>query len=52
VTQKRPEPDGVREPEAAAAHNVIPIRSERERTWRDLVRRLEKSPVPRRPGNR
>jgi hypothetical protein len=51
--RKRPELYVIREPEAPAASNVIPIgaiRSHRERTWRDLVRRLQKSPAPRTPG--
>jgi len=51
--RKRPELYVIREPEAPAASNVIPIgaiRSQRERTWRDLVRRLQKSPAPRTPG--
>ena len=47
----------IREPEAPAASNVIPIGagavgspSIRERSWRDLVRRLQKNPAPRTPG--
>ena len=51
--RKRPELYVIREPEALAASNVIPIgaiRSHRERTWRDLVRRLQNSPAPRTPG--
>jgi hypothetical protein len=55
--RKRPELYVIREPEAPAASNVIPIGasvgslSPRERSWRDLVRRLQKSPAPRTPGN-
>jgi hypothetical protein len=40
------------EPEAPAATNVIPIGAiprppPRERSWRDLMRRLQKNPAPR-----
>jgi hypothetical protein len=58
--RKRPELYVIREPEAPAASNVIHlggIRSAdpspvvppwpRERLWRDLIRRLQKNPAPR-----
>jgi hypothetical protein len=54
--QKRPELYEISEPEAAAASNVIPIGASpvessppRDHTWRDLMRRLQKSPAPRKP---
>jgi len=41
----------IREPEPAAASNVVHLNAvlapPRERSWRDLVRRLQKSPAPR-----
>jgi hypothetical protein len=40
----------IREPEAVAASNVVHLNavlaSPRERSWRDLVRRLQKRPAP------
>ncbi len=55
--QKRPELYVISEPEAPAASNVIPIGASaakspppsRERSWRNLMRRLQKSPAPPKP---
>jgi len=54
--QKRPELYLISEPEAPAPSNVIPIgvsaaapHARRERSWRDLMRRLQKSPPPHKP---
>ena len=54
--QKRPELYVISEPEAPAAANVIPIGASaaappapRERSWRNLMRRLQKSPAPHKP---
>ncbi len=43
---KKPDLYVIREPDTLAATNVIPIdaASPRERSWRDLVRKLEKNP--------
>ena len=46
VMRKRPELHVVRQPEAPAASNVVHLR---ERAWRDLVRRLEKTVPHRKP---
>ena len=54
--QKRPELYVISEPEAPAAANVTPIGASaavplppRERSWRELIRRLQKSPAPHKP---
>ena len=47
----------ISEPEAPAAANVVPIATSaaaspprpREHSWRDLMRRLQKSPPPHKP---
>ena len=47
--KKRPHLYLIAEPAAPTATNVIPISAAgtpRERSWRDLVRRLEKNPQP------
>jgi len=57
VRQKRPELYVISEPEAPAAANIIPIDASaaasppppRESSWRDLMRRLQKSPPPHKP---
>jgi hypothetical protein len=52
--RKRPELYVIREPEAPAASNVVPINAprpmRRERTWRDLQRRLERNLEPGKPA--
>ena len=54
--QKRPELYVISEREAPAADTVIPIGASaatpsapRERSWRNLMRRLQKSPAPHKP---
>ena len=54
--QKRPELYAISEPEAPVASNVIPIGAsaavplpQRGRSWRTLMRRLQKSPAPHKP---
>ena len=57
--QKPPELYEISEPEASAASNVIPIGASpadpvessppRDHTWRDLMRRLQKTPLPSKP---
>ena len=54
--QKRPELYAISEPEAPAASNVIPIGAsaavplpQRGRSWRNLMRRLQRSPAPHKP---
>lgn len=56
--QKRPELYVISEPQAPAAPNPIPIGASaaalpprpRERSWRNLMRRLQKSPAPHKPA--
>jgi hypothetical protein len=55
VTQKRPKLYVISEPDAPSASNVVQINTlrpspPRERAWRDLVRRLEKTLAPRKPA--
>jgi hypothetical protein len=52
MTQKPAELYTITEPEAPAtddAIRVVAVPPARERTWRDLMRRLEKRPLPRKP---
>jgi hypothetical protein len=56
MMQRRAELYVISEPEAPAACNVIPIAANaavppprRERSWRDLMRRLQKHPAPQKP---
>ena len=55
--QKRPELYVISEPQPPAAASVTPISADaaapprfRERSWRNLMRRLQKNPAPHKPA--